>query len=102
MKGRRRFCTGVEAASIEEMQIKALIDSLSRRVELLECDIDNEEERTSCRDRCEPCYSVMARNLVARRDNLIATIAALEERLSKTALPTSIHHATPKALLPPA
>jgi hypothetical protein len=37
-----------------------------------------------CRDYRDPAYSVLARSLAARRDNLAATIAALEERLSRT------------------
>src|SRR5476651_2734975 len=40
-----------------------------------------EEERTHCKDRRDAAYSILARTLVARRDNLSATIAALRERL---------------------
>ena len=92
MKHQRRFGTEIQAASIEATQIKTLIECLIRRVELLECVIDNEEERTGCRDLREPGYSVLARGLIARRDNLIATIAALQERLSGASLrpPTNI------------
>jgi hypothetical protein len=101
VKRQRRFGTESEAASIEATQIKALIDGFSRRVELLECDIVDEEERTGCHDLRQPGYSVLARGLIARRDNLIATIAALQERLSETAPPNSTKYHPPlRPLLP--
>jgi hypothetical protein len=88
VKRQRRFGTEVEAASIEATQIKTLIDSLSRCVQLLDCHIETEEERTKCCDLRE-AYSVLARSLIARRDNLTATIAALQERLSRTEVLTA-------------
>ena len=66
--------------SIAPDQIETLINSLSGRVRLLESDIEAEEERTQCRDRRDPAYSFLARNLIVRRDNLSATIAALQEQ----------------------
>ena len=62
-------------------QIETLVTSLSRRVRLLESDIEAEEERTGCTDRRDACYSILARTLIARRDNLSATIVALRQRL---------------------
>jgi len=50
-------------------------------VRLLESDIEAEEERTGCTDRRDACYSILARTLIARRDNLSATIVALRQRL---------------------
>ena len=84
MKGQRRFGTEVEAASIAAAQIKTLIDSLRRCQQSLDCDIATEEERTRCSDDSDPAYS-----LITRRDNVAATIAILQARLSKTELPTS-------------
>ena len=82
MKRQRRFGNEVEAASIKAAQIKGLIDSINRFVQLLNYDIETEEERTRCWDCRDPDYSVLARSLTARRDNLATTIAALQERLT--------------------
>ncbi len=70
-----------ETKFAEYEQIGALVASLSARVRLLDSDIEAEEERTQCNDRRDPAYSLLARTLIARRDNLCATIAALQERL---------------------
>jgi ABC-type transporter Mla subunit MlaD len=55
-----------------------LVSDLRRLVHLLEYNIDNEEERTGIFDRANSNYSVTARQLRARRDNLAATISKLE------------------------
>jgi hypothetical protein len=73
-----RFGTDGEAAAA---QIRTLIDSIGRNVQSLDCDIEAEEERTGCCDCRDPAYSVFARSLSARRNNLAATIAALQGRL---------------------
>jgi hypothetical protein len=88
VKRQRRFGTEVEAASTAAAQIKTLIDSLSRCQQSLDCDIATEEERTRCSDDSDPAYSVFARSLIPR-DNVAATIAILQARLSKTQLLTS-------------
>jgi hypothetical protein len=88
LKHQRRFGTEVVAAAIAAARIKTLIDSLSRSVQSLNYDIETEEERTRCRNCRDPAYSVLARSLTARRDNLAATIAALEQRLSRTEVVT--------------
>jgi hypothetical protein len=88
VKRQRRFGTEVEAASTAAAQIKTLIDSLSRCQQSLDCDIATEEERTRCSDDSDPAYSVFARSLIPRRDNVAATIAILQARLSKTQAPT--------------
>src|SRR5258705_5302809 len=93
VKRQRRFGTEVEAASTAAAQIKTLIDSLSRCQQSLDCDIATEEERTRCSDDSDPAYSVFARSLIPRRDNVAATIAILQARLSKTQLLTSNHSA---------
>ena len=103
VKRQRRFGTEVEAASTAAAQIKTLIDSLSRCQQSLDCDIATEEERTRCSDDSDPAYSVFARSLIPRRDNVAATIAILQARLSKTELPTSTGIGTvPVQLLQPA
>ena len=60
------------------LQIATLIESLSRSVELLTVDIEHEEARAGVRDLSDPTYSVLARSLRTRRDNIRATIASLE------------------------
>jgi hypothetical protein len=59
-----------------------MIEDLRRVVQVLECDVSTEEERSRIRDRSDARYPILARQLAARRDNLKATIAALEARLS--------------------
>jgi hypothetical protein len=75
VKRQRRFGTEVEAASIAAAQIKTLIDRLSRCQQSLDWDIETEEGRTRCSDYRDPAYSVFARSLIQRRDNVAATIA---------------------------
>ena len=74
-----------ETRSIAPEQIETLVIHLSRRVRLLDSDIEAEEERTRCKDRRDAAYSILARTLVARRDNLSATIASLQERVATSA-----------------
>ena len=82
MKQRYLFGTRSEAALREAVQIMTTIIDLGRKVQLLEVDIAAEEERSQLSDRSDPAYPVLARMLAARRDNLKATIAALEQRLA--------------------
>jgi hypothetical protein len=101
VKHQRRFGTEAEATSIEAAQIRTLIDSISRSVQSLNYDIETEEERTKCCDLRDPAYSVLARSLTSRRDNLAATIAALEERLARAkGLPNTPIGSAAKLLLP--
>ena len=64
--------------AINGLQIATLIGSLSRSVALLTVDIEHEEARAGVRDLSDPTYSVLARSLRTRRDNIRATIASLE------------------------
>ena len=76
-----------ETKSIAPEQIEILVVTLHRRLQLLESDIEAEEERTRCKDRRDASYSILARTLIARRDNLSVTIAALQERLAALEAP---------------
>ena len=76
-----------ETKRIAPEQIETLVIQLSGRVRLLDSDIEAEEERTRCKDRRETGYSILARTLIARRDNLSATITALRERLAALEAP---------------
>ena len=82
---KRKYHSGTKPIAPD--QLGTLIDSFSGRVRLLDGDIEAEEERTQCRDRRDPAYSFLARTLIARRDNLSATIAALRERLATLEAP---------------
>jgi hypothetical protein len=69
-------------ASLKELtQINTLIAALTRSVELLNVDIDFEERRANVRDLSDPAYTILARQLRRRRDNLKETITALKARL---------------------
>jgi hypothetical protein len=61
--------------------IRSLVEDLERTIQILNIDICTEEERVRVFDKADPLYSVLARTLTARRDNLIVTVADLEKRL---------------------
>ncbi len=62
-------------------QLERLISDLSRRVQLLDADIQEEERRAYVFDPAQPDYPILALTLRARRDNLLASITTLETRL---------------------
>ncbi|MHB0771406.1 hypothetical protein [Bradyrhizobium sp. 5.13L] len=63
-----------------ELRLDALIADLWWRVRLLNTDILEEEARAGVFDVNQPTYPLLALNLRARRDNLVATIGVLEQR----------------------
>jgi hypothetical protein len=63
---------------------RRFIGDLRRLVRLLDNDIKFEEEQTGISDLANSGYSVTARQLRARRDNLAATIFELEKRSRAT------------------
>ena len=65
-------------AAVNGLQIATLIGNLSRSVELLTVDIEHEEAQAGVSETSDPAYPVLARSLRARRDNIGATIAMLE------------------------
>ncbi|MET4801205.1 hypothetical protein [Bradyrhizobium sp. LB11.1] len=67
-----------------ELRLDALIADLWWRVRLLNTDILEEEARAAVFDAQQPTYPVLAANLRARRDNLVATIGVLEQRARST------------------
>ena len=66
------------------LKLRALIADLRSRIEILDIDIRNEEERTSVFDAAHVAYPILARTLQTRRDNLSTTIRMLESRLAET------------------
>jgi septation ring formation regulator EzrA len=81
MKTQRHFENESETVRREVAQIRTMIVDLDQLVQILASDIATEEERSRVFNRSDPAYSMLARTLAARRDNLKVTIAALEERL---------------------
>ena len=71
-------------AAVHRSQMARLIESLSRSVELLTIEIEHEETRAGVYDLSAVTYSVLARSLRARKDNIRITIASLEAQLDAT------------------
>jgi hypothetical protein len=61
-----------------------MVEDLKRTIQVLRIDICTEEDRVRIFDKADPLYSVLARTLTSRRDNLIVTVADLEKRLYTT------------------
>jgi hypothetical protein len=59
-----------------------MIGDLDRIIKVLDTDIATEEERARVFDRSDAMYPILARTLMARRENLKLTVAALEQRLA--------------------
>jgi hypothetical protein len=81
MKHQRHFGSATPAR--DALQTKELIADINRVVQILDSDIAAEEEQAGIFDRSRIEYPILARTLGARRDNLMGTISALEQRLSK-------------------
>ncbi|MBT1516593.1 hypothetical protein KIP88_39920 [Bradyrhizobium sp. SRL28] len=64
--------------------IRSMVEELKRTIQVLHIDICTEEDRVRIFDKADPLYSVLARTLTSRRDNLIITVADLEKRLYTT------------------
>jgi ABC-type transporter Mla subunit MlaD len=82
MKHTRHFENVNRTSAREAECIGTMIADLRRVVQVLDCDVQTEEERSRIFDRSKANYPMLARTLAARRDNIKATIAALEARLS--------------------
>ena len=78
MTNQRFFDTALTTASRDAARIMTLLAKLTRSIATLSIDIEHEEERARVRDVLDPAYPMLARTLAARRDNLRATVAALE------------------------
>jgi hypothetical protein len=87
--------TGRETALRQAAVIRGMIYDLGRSIQILNIDILTEEERVRVFDRSDPAYPILARTLTARRDNLIVTVADLQERLR--AIIATIPAAMPEA-----
>jgi hypothetical protein len=66
------------------MKLRTLVDDLRLRVQVLDTDIRDDEQRAGVFDTASVAYPILARNLRARRDNLLATIRVLVSHLAET------------------
>lgn len=82
MKHKRHYEHINQTAVREEATIVAIVATMHRTVQLLDCDVRSEEERSRVCDLSDVNYPILARTLAARRDNMKATISVLEARLS--------------------
>jgi hypothetical protein len=71
-------------ATVNQVQFATLIASLTRSLDLLTADIEQEEERAGIRDLAASAYPVLARSLRARRGNIEATITSLQPLIHRT------------------
>jgi hypothetical protein len=86
MNRQARFETTRGSALREAAVIGKILADLARTVQLIESDIATEEARAGVFNRSDVKYPILARTLIERRDNLKATIAALEQRHIERAL----------------
>jgi hypothetical protein len=82
MRRKRHFEKIVARENDQRERLAVLLESLRHDAGFLEANIAHEEYRTGRRDPSHYSYPIAARTMVQRRDNLKATIAALEQRLS--------------------
>jgi hypothetical protein len=66
----------------DAMQTRTLIADISRIIDILNVDIASEEQAAGVADLARSEYPALARALRARRDNLVETVFALQQRLS--------------------
>ena len=81
MKHQRDFETSSQGLR-EALRVNSLIKDLDRIVRLIDSDIAREEKESGVTDLSNAAYSLAARLLRVRRDNLSHTIASLETRVA--------------------
>jgi hypothetical protein len=83
MKIQRHIGIGTGNPRREAALIRTMIRDLDCSVQMLDCEIAAEELRAKVIDTSSAAYPILAKTLVARRDNLNITIAALEKQLAE-------------------
>jgi hypothetical protein len=68
--------------TVQALQTRQLIADIRRVVDILNVDIAQEESLTGVSDPQLPEYSMVAKALSARRENLESTLAALEAQFA--------------------
>jgi hypothetical protein len=81
MKHQRDFETSSQGLR-EALRVNSLIRDLDRIVLLIDSDIAREEKESGVSDLSNAVYSLAARLLRVRRDNLSHTIASLQTRVA--------------------
>lgn len=77
----RNFGPGIDRSKDLARNIPQLVADVQRDIAIIEDSIANEEAVTRQSDRSRVDYSLVARSLIARRDNLLATKTALLARM---------------------
>jgi hypothetical protein len=83
MKPKSQFETADNSASQALWQLTVLISELRRKIHNFENSIEAEEDRAQVFEPANANYPVLARDFKARRDNLLVTIAMLENQLAR-------------------
>jgi BMFP domain-containing protein YqiC len=84
MEHQPHFGSASDPGTTEAVRILSMIADIKRTVQLFDFDVVTEEQRCGVFDRADAQYSILARTIAARSENLKATIAALEARLRST------------------
>jgi hypothetical protein len=84
MRQQHHFDIDGQTAQREAVKIRTMIRDLNRTVQVLDLEIVTEETRVGVRDLSDFAYPIMAKTMIARRENLKVTIAALEQRIAET------------------
>ena len=67
----------------EVAQIRTMVSSLKDAIAVLEVSIAADLERSCIKDPVHRAFPLTAKTMIARRDNLSNTVAALSDRLTK-------------------
>ena len=83
MGPKSHFETSNNSVAQDLWQLTLLISDLRRTVHGFETSIEADEYRAKVFDMTKASYRILARNLKARRDNLLVTISMLGNRLKR-------------------
>ena len=83
MRHQHHFEIDGQTAQREAVKIRTMIRDLNRTVQVLDIEIATEENRVGLHDLSNFAYPILSKTMVARRENLKGTIAALEQRFAK-------------------
>jgi hypothetical protein len=89
MTARRQIDVPSATTQREVALVKTILVDLGETIEQLSRDIATEEERVRIFDASAPTYPILAKSLIARRDNLRLTIAAQEKWLGTIGPPNA-------------
>jgi len=84
MKNERHFETTMTGGKYEAQRLAILLADIHHTVRNLELSIEAEQDRARNHDPSHYAYPLTARMMIMRRNNLKATVAALEQRIEDT------------------